>query len=432
MKKSTVIIIFLLLAILKTQAQDYLISFAGSGVTNVVGTVKVDNLTSGATVTLNGEDVLHLIPAVGIGTLDNNNETLHIYPNPMAEQAMLTFVASESGNVVIGIFDLSAKTVCQFSSMLSTGIHSFRISGISRGMYFVKVTGINYNYSTKLISQSNLQSTARIEYVSSVKNPASNQLKNITATIDMPYTDGDQLLYTGSSGIYSTIVTDVPISSKTITFNFVACTDNDGNNYTTVQIGTGKSVAQIWMAENLNVGVRIDGYQDQSNNSIIEKYCYNDDNNNCNTYGALYQWNEAMQYSTTPGVQGICPTGWHLPSDAEWTVLTNFLHGDTTFLGGDTIITGAPGGKMKEAGTAHWLSPNTGATNSSGFTALPGGERFSYDGSFYDLTTYANFWSSTEWWSTGALGRDLSYSNERASGNISGKTYGYSVRCVHD
>jgi uncharacterized protein (TIGR02145 family) len=393
MKKSTIIIIFLALAMLKTQAQNYLISFAGTGETTVVGTVKVDNLTSGVSVTLNGEDVLHLIPAIGIGTLDINNETLHIYPNPMAEQAMLTFVASESGNVVIGIFDLSAKTVCQISSMLSTGIHSFRISGISRGMYFVKVTGINYNYSTKLISQSNLQSTTRIEYVSSVKNPASNQLKNITATIDMPYTDGDQLLYTGSSGIYSTIVTDVPISSKTITFNFVACTDADNNNYSIVQIGT-----QTWMAENLNY-------------STGNSWCYDNNSSNCNTYGRLYDWQTAL---------GACPSGWHLPSDAELTVLTDFL-------GGESIA----GGKMKEAGTAHWLSPNTGATNSSGFTALPGGYRFS-NGNFYDLTHNVDFWSSTEGSSPRAWYRDLTYNVESVYRSTDPKELGFSVRCVHD
>ncbi|HEX7410995.1 MAG TPA: FISUMP domain-containing protein [Bacteroidales bacterium] len=393
MKKSTVIIIFLLLAILKTQAQDYLISFAGSGVTNVVGTVKVDNLTSGATVTLNGGDVLHLIPAVGIGTLDNNNETLHIYPNPMAEQAMLTFVASESGNAVIGIFDLSAKTVCQFSSMLSTGIHSFRISGISQGMYFVKVTGINYNYSTKLISQSNLQSTARIEYVSSVKNTPVSLPKNIASTIDMPYADGDQLLYKGITGIYSTIVTDVPASSKTTTFTFAACTDADNNNYSIVQIG-----GQTWMAENLNY-------------STGNSWCYDDSSSNCSTYGRLYDWQTAL---------GACPSGWHLPSDAEWTALTDFL-------GGEPIA----GGKMKETGTAHWLSPNTGATNSSGFTALPGGYRFG-NGNFYDLTNYAYFWSSTEYSSTDAWPRYLDYHLEGVYRDYYYKTYGFSARCVHD
>ena len=79
------------------------------------------------------------------------------------------------------------------------------------------------------------------------------------------------------------------------------------------------------MAENLNVGTRISGSSNQTNNSIIEKYCYDDLEANCNTYGGLYQWDEAMQYSATEGVKGICPTGWHLPTDAEWTTLADFL-----------------------------------------------------------------------------------------------------------
>ncbi len=127
-----------------------------------------------------------------------------------------------------------------------------------------------------------------------------------------------------------------------------------------------------------------------ANNSIIEKYCYNNSTANCDIYGGLYQWNEMMQYTTTPGAQGICPaTGWHLPTDAEWTILT-------TFLGGEGIA----GGKMKttgtiEAGTGLWYAPNTGATNESGFTALPGGYR-SDNGDFDGLGYYAYFWSSTE------------------------------------
>ena len=124
------------------------------------------------------------------------------------------------------------------------------------------------------------------------------------------------------------------------------------------------------MAENLNIGTTISGATDMANNSIIEKYCNENNTANCDTYGGLYQWNEMMEYSTTPGVQGICPTGWHLPTDAEWTVLTSYL-------GGESIA----GGKMKttgtiEAGTGLWYAPNNGATNSSGFSALPGGYRY--------------------------------------------------------
>ena len=136
----------------------------------------------------------------------------------------------------------------------------------------------------------------------------------------------------------------------------------DNQTYTTLQIGT-----QCWMAENLNIGTLINSNNDQTNNSIIEKYCYDNSTTNCSTYGGLYQWDEMMQYKTTEGVQGICPVNWHIPTDAEWTGLTDFL-------GGESVA----GGKMKttgtiEAGTGLWLSPNTGATNSSGFAALPGG-----------------------------------------------------------
>jgi hypothetical protein len=295
MKKSTMII-FLTLGLLQTQAQDYLISFAGTGATSSVGSVKVDNLTKMTTVPLNGTDVLHLKASLGIEMQDITNNSIHIYPNPISEESILTFVATGNGSVVISIVDLSGKTVYQRSTLLSRGTHNFRVSGINQGIYFVKVAGVNYNYSSKLMSQSNLQSQASIEYVSSDKNSLTNPMKSNTATIDMPYTNGDQLLYKGLSGTYSTVVTDVPTSSKTITFNFVACTDNEGNNYSIVEIDS-----QIWMAENLNVGARINGLVNQTNNSIIEKYCADNNESNCAVYGGIYQWDEAMQYSTTPG-----------------------------------------------------------------------------------------------------------------------------------
>ncbi len=189
-----------------------------------------------------------------------------------------------------------------------------------------------------------------------------------------------------------------------------------GQVYNTVQIGS-----LCWLKENLNVGTRINGSQSQTNNSTIEKYCYNDQESNCDTYGGLYQWNEAMQYVTTAGVQGICPAGWHLPTDAEWTTLT-------TFLGGESVA----GGKMKETGTTHWLSPNTGATNTSGFTALPGGTRI-YNGYFYDLGDYAYFWSSTEYSSPNAWYRYLRYDYANVGRHyVHDKTHGFSVRCARD
>ncbi len=397
MKRSTIIIIFFLLAVMKTQAQDYLISFAGTGVTSEVSTVKVDNLISGATLTLNGGDVLHLMPNVGINTPDIDIGSMKISPNPLLMESILTFVTPENGNSIISIADLSGRIICQTSIFLSVGTHSFRISGIGKGIYFVTVFGNNYSKTSKLISQSEKPGNAEIIYINHSDPAKGHQLKSTETTVDMKYTNGDQLLFKGVSGIYSTIMTDIPTSSKTITFSFVACTDGDGNNYATVQIGSGKSV-QTWMAENLNY-------------STGNSWCYDNNSSNCNTYGRLYDWQTAL---------GACPSGWHLPTNAEWTALTDIL-------GGDSLA----GGKMKETGTAYWLSPNTGATNNSGFTALPGGFR-DYDySSFGSLTYSTGFWSSTETWSDAWI-LGLSYDNGAVNRIYDCKPDGYSARCIKD
>jgi len=200
----------------------------------------------------------------------------------------------------------------------------------------------------------------------------------------------------------------------------------DGKTYSTVEIGT-----QCWMAQNLNIGTKINGSDDQTDNSIIEKYCYNNNDANCTIYGGLYQWAEIVQYINgatnttswnpipTGNVRGICPSGWHIPTDAEWTILT-------TYLGGESIA----GGEMKEAGTVHWLSPNTGATNSSGFSALPSGYR-SLNGNFSSLSGYTYFWS-TQYESTTSWDRALSAYAVIVYRNSDDKTYGFSVRCIQD
>ena len=155
----------------------------------------------------------------------------------------------------------------------------------------------------------------------------------------------------------------------------------DGQLYNTVEIDT-----QCWMAENINFGTMIllHNPQLQQTPEIFEKYCYQNDTNICNEYGGLYQWDEVMQHVTTAGVQGICMDGWHIPTDAEWTILSDYL-------GGESIA----GGKMKETGFVHWNQPNTGATNESEFTALPGGLKQYYTSSVGALNDAGFFWSST-------------------------------------
>ncbi len=201
--------------------------------------------------------------------------------------------------------------------------------------------------------------------------------------------------------------------------------DYGGKTYNTVQIGT-----QCWLMQNLDVGTMIPGSQNQMDNSTIEKYCYNDLDTNCTVYGGLYQWGEMVQYlngasnitSWSPQpegfVQGICPEGWHIPNDTEFSELYDYL-------GGLSVA----GGKLKEEEFDHWLSPNTGATNLSGFTALGTGRR---DPS----TGYIYFNMNTNIWSTGnqpgfATGHRIAgYNTENAVSGENEKTTGFSVRCI--
>lgn len=423
MKKSTNLIIFLVLVITKTYAQDYLISFAAAGDTSVVSTVYVENLTSGLTATLSGSDILHLTAITGINDRTVARQNLLIYPNPMsAGQSLLSFVAKENGNIVISLFDGSGKTVCQFSKSLSIGSQTFRISGIKPGMYFVKVVGNNFTYSTKLLSQSYRQGEARIEYVTSVKNSIDSPMKSTTAAIDMPYTEGERLLYKITSGKYSTVLTDIPTGNKTITSNFVSCTDVQNNSYPTVKIGN-----QVWMSENLkttryNDGTPIPNEADntawQHLNTPGFAWFNNDSATYHNTYGILYN-------GFAVGTGKLAPKGWHVPSDDEWdTLITN--------LGGYSLA----GGKLKESGTAYWLAPNTGANNEAGFTALPGSEHEGSSGTpgFGQNGISAWWWSSTQNSTYTVLMTSFTVSNGNESILKLGlsKTLGFSVRCVKD
>ncbi len=211
-------------------------------------------------------------------------------------------------------------------------------------------------------------------------------------------------------------------------FQLGSVTDIDGNVYKTVAIGT-----QEWMAQNLRTtkyrnGDVIPNVTDNNDWGNLDSgaYCwYNNDNGYEQPYGKLYNWYAVNDTS------GLCPTGWHVPTDPELTTLIDYLDPgsvDPNAVGAQSTVAGGP---MKETGTAHWNSPNTGATNSSGFTSLPGGFRY-VDGRYFNLGNEGYLWSSTESSSSIAWCRFLSISNASVSRSKSDKRYGFSVRCVRD
>lgn len=205
---------------------------------------------------------------------------------------------------------------------------------------------------------------------------------------------------------------EIPLTTKSSTVQ-----DIDGNIYNTVQIGS-----QVWMKENLkttrfNNGSSIPLVSDNTSwsNLISSGYCWfqNDAPAYGGTYGALYNW-----YAVSSG--NLCPVGWHIPSDAEWTALTNYLGGMST-----------SGSKMKEAGSTHWISyPGIFATNESGFTGLPGAYRDRAGGFYSTVGHYGFWWSSTEVSSTNAWDRGLYYDKNDVSRGDGWKPNGISVRCI--
>jgi uncharacterized protein (TIGR02145 family) len=193
--------------------------------------------------------------------------------------------------------------------------------------------------------------------------------------------------------------------------------DIEGNQYKTVTIGT-----QVWMAENLkttryNDGTLIPEITDNDTWAKLTSPAYswynNDSIENKKMYGAIYNW-----YAIN--TNRLCPTGWHVPADSEWyTTLASMEDSNLA------------GGKLKEAGTSHWKIPNSGATNKSGFTALPGGYR-SIEGIFNFIGISGYWWSSTEYDNSIAFFYNLRYKYSLAYKYRSEKFCGFSVRCIMD
>ena len=209
---------------------------------------------------------------------------------------------------------------------------------------------------------------------------------------------GNQILY--SSSIDS------------ITFLPFVCGDEiryEGKTYNTVLIGE-----QCWLKENLDIGTMITGWPD--NNGVIEKYCYDNLPANCETYGGLYMWGEAMKYVTNEGAQGICPTGWHIPTEAQYLELITFVNNNGNEL------------KREDQGNGSGQG-----TNTSGFSGLLAGGKGYSGGPYYALGEWGSFWMSkgntSSYAYTMQLMSDTNIINTHSGTMVS---WGMSVRCIKD
>jgi len=211
------------------------------------------------------------------------------------------------------------------------------------------------------------------------------------------------------------VVSYITVSCKKDSDSNSTVIDIEGNVYHIVKIGT-----QAWMMENLKTSKFKDGTSiplvtndAEWGNLNTAGFCWydNDSISYKDTYGALYNWNAV-------NTGKLAPAGWHIATDADWKTLTIYLEGDSV-----------AGGKLKENGTSHWATPNTGATNASGFTAIPGGYRHT-DGGFFEIGQSGNWWSSTNDNADNDYFRGMAYNYKRVSRSLYNKKSGFSVRCV--
>ncbi|MBK7173295.1 MAG: T9SS type A sorting domain-containing protein [Bacteroidales bacterium] len=432
-----VTVFFLMVFVLsRAGAQDYFISFTGTGAATSADSVQIENLTKGTSLMLSGGDLLHLVSTNGFSELNSSlNSDLLIFPNPMKGNCIIRFESAAEINTTFELYDLKGNRIINEQKWVSKGSHFYSLSGIGSGLYTLKIKSGIKTYTSKILSISETVGMAEFRLVGNIPeidiqdSPLASglmmRLKNDNSVIDMLYNTGDLLMLTGRSGHYRTVFMLVPSQSQAVEFNFIACTDADSNNYSVVEIG-----AQTWMAENLKVthyrdGTPIPNVTSNSEWAVLSTaaYCWynNDEANYKNSYGALYNW-----YAVADS-HNICPTGWHMPRDYDWTILS-------TYLGANA------GGKMKSTRTApndpqpRWEAPNTDATNESGFSGLPGGSRDDFIATFYLNGHYGNWWSKTE--DSGntldAWSRNLYHEHGILSKDDNGKSYGFSVRCLRD
>jgi uncharacterized protein (TIGR02145 family) len=218
-----------------------------------------------------------------------------------------------------------------------------------------------------------------------------------TGTKTITYTYTNAALCSANQNLHI-IVQSTPIFSCGNTLTDI----RDNKTYSTVQIGS-----QCWMAANLNYGTVLVSTQDQRDNCLFEKYCYNDNPANCTNLGALYQWDELMQYDNTPAIQGFCPPGWHIPSETDWNILfANYINN------------GFAGNPLKYSGY-------------SGFNALLSGENyFNKSWKYQGFATF--FWSSTSHSPTQAWAHGMNDEDPSVSAYPASRGNAFSVRCVHD
>ena len=420
--------------------------------------VAISNLTKGWQEIISWPDtVLTMQDGTGVDDYTENGGLAlsQNSSNPFDGTTFVNLQVAEPGNVAIEITDITGRIVGTNNySPLQPGIHEIRITLSSPGLYFLTARQNGHTASVKMVNRGHGGGNAvTINDIvgTNIYSPLPYPKTAHRGATDNPFEVGDRMKYVGYAVINGEEVESGHVmqeqnASQTIVLSFpqpcpgtATVTDYDGNVYSTVQIGY-----QCWTRENLRVTHYSDGSPIPAggdNCSDTEPYYYDFSNSGIplSERGYLYNWPAAMHGSASGNavpsvVQGVCPTGWHLPSDAEWTQLTDYVSANYACGGNSNNNAKAL------ASTTWWESSNceccpsdqsVTTNNATGFGAVPAGYWW-YNG-FDGMGYYTDFWSSTEDFSGGAYYCSLLYfSATLLSYSESLKDYGLSVRCLRD
>ena len=405
--------------------------------------IKIMNLTQGGNTMLFWPDTVIILDYVD-GIKDNiyKKSALKIfqnYPNPVKEKTYFDLYIPKKGKVHLGVYDASGRQVLTTDRMLERGCHSFLFIPGSGNMFIITSYWNKSFSSIKVLTSGHLSSVKSLLKYEGVKNNVA-KIKNVEKIHHLSFNLGDTLLCIGfaktaNEVIGSDIIEDVPQTDKIYKFKIsqgIPCQSTpiihfQGRTYKTIQI-----FDQCWMKENLNVGTMIDFRHDMQNNGIIEKYCYNNKEDSCTVYGGLYQWNEIVNYSVKENVQGICPSGWHIPSNTEWRVLESSVDSKHDF---DDPEWDKVGSRGFDAGfhlksVSGWMQEGSG-NDTYGFSGLPAGARSDGNIFFYGWGNSEFWWTSSDYLNY-AFYRGINSTSSKVERGLANTAHGMSVRCVKD
>jgi uncharacterized protein (TIGR02145 family) len=436
MIKNTLLLVLSCFVFTNLHSQNIVLTFTAIDNTEHVqlDSIKLMNRTQESDTVLYWPDTIILLNPVGIFEMFDGNSTFKImqnYPNPVIDRTTISLYIPEKDQVELLVSDMMGRVVHRTEKILDRGMNNFSFIPGGGNLYFFTARWRGESGSIRMVCLPPYSAgEASLEYSGDATSTA--PLKTVYAIQEFVINPGDELLLIGYYDTLQSGMLDSPEESEDYTFQFaynIPCpgtptVEYGGQTYNTVQI-----MSQCWLKENLNVGEMISKWTDQSDNGTIEKYCYDNEPDSCAKYGGYYQWWEMMQYTEEEGVQGICPPGWHLPTDEEWKVLEGAV--DSQFDIGDDewnsyYIRGLDAGANLKT-TSGWQGDGSG-TDLFGFSALPGGVCLG-TGLCKDIGKNGFWWSSTEYYGTPWY-RFLSYFWTGVDRGASLKYDGFSVRCI--